>query len=433
MSIHSVDALYDGDVGLASPPRLHFPDNGDIPIAVETFGIDNAIVAWPAHTRTLSKESMEAIHGTGSSVSTTEARIPALGELLERYCATIYSEQNFVVSSARSLTGNCLSLAAVPQCSMRELLDPLCPVSPPDQDIPIRWVRSVCLTEDRDCFVPACMVYPALTHCNSGERFAFPISTGCAAHVSMEQAVIAGLCEVLERDAISLTWLQMLSLPELISDSVPNDLSPEWQAHLFSSKDIHCRFFDATTDIGIPTVYGIQHVERDRRACYIASCATDLDFPAALSKVRRDMAVSSIGFRHPRSFPDHREDCSGLWDGAIYMARSDMSHAYNFLLGHSVGVNFVDLNAKAETDDLSTLLRRLSGLGHPVYAVDLTTDEALHAGMRVVKVLVPTLQPLSFSYRARFLGHPRLYTAPKRMGYKVLSEDEINPWPQPFA
>jgi ribosomal protein S12 methylthiotransferase accessory factor len=51
----------------------------------------------------------------------------------------------------------------------------------------------------------------------------------------------------------------------------------------------------------------------------------------------------------------------------------------------------------------------------------------------VVRVLIPQLMPLSFTYRARYLAHPRLYTAQARMGYPVLSADEINPQPQPFA
>ncbi|MFC7479479.1 hypothetical protein ACFQX7_04670 [Luedemannella flava] len=67
------------------------------------------------------------------------------------------------------------------------------------------------------------------------------------------------------------------------------------------------------------------------------------------------------------------------------------------------------------------------------YVVDLTSDEALRAGMTVVRTVIPRLQPLSFSYRARYLGHPRLYRAPARMGHPTRSEAELNPWPQPFA
>jgi ribosomal protein S12 methylthiotransferase accessory factor len=69
----------------------------------------------------------------------------------------------------------------------------------------------------------------------------------------------------------------------------------------------------------------------------------------------------------------------------------------------------------------------------PAYAVDLSTDEAVRSGIRIVRVIIPGLQPLSFRYRARFLGHPRLYELPRKMGFPVLTEDELNDFPQPFA
>jgi ribosomal protein S12 methylthiotransferase accessory factor len=53
--------------------------------------------------------------------------------------------------------------------------------------------------------------------------------------------------------------------------------------------------------------------------------------------------------------------------------------------------------------------------------------------MWVVRVIIPALQPLSFSYRARYLGHARLYQAPRLMGHPVREEADLNPWPQPFA
>ena len=71
--------------------------------------------------------------------------------------------------------------------------------------------------------------------------------------------------------------------------------------------------------------------------------------------------------------------------------------------------------------------------GAQVIAVECTTAEAREVGFRVVRVLVPELMPLSFTHRARYLAHPRLYSAPTRMGYRSYPEQQINPLPQPFA
>jgi ribosomal protein S12 methylthiotransferase accessory factor len=93
------------------------------------------------------------------------------------------------------------------------------------------------------------------------------------------------------------------------------------------------------------------------------------------------------------------------------------------------------MTALAAGDDdeaLKVVLKRLRELRFDVYAADVSTDEAIRYGMRVVRVIVPALQPLSFHYRARYLGHPRLYEAPRRMGYRAWSERQLNHWPQPF-
>jgi ribosomal protein S12 methylthiotransferase accessory factor len=82
---------------------------------------------------------------------------------------------------------------------------------------------------------------------------------------------------------------------------------------------------------------------------------------------------------------------------------------------------------------LRWLLERLTAHNYEVIVVDLTTDEAAQAGSTVVRVLVPQLMPLSFDPRARYLAHPRLYTAPARMGFPVCSEEQVNRDPQPFA
>jgi ribosomal protein S12 methylthiotransferase accessory factor len=68
-----------------------------------------------------------------------------------------------------------------------------------------------------------------------------------------------------------------------------------------------------------------------------------------------------------------------------------------------------------------------------VVVVDRTTDELRRAGLTAVAAIIPDLQPMTLHPLARYLGHPRLYSAPLAMGYRSLREEEINPWPQPFA
>ena len=86
-----------------------------------------------------------------------------------------------------------------------------------------------------------------------------------------------------------------------------------------------------------------------------------------------------------------------------------------------------------QQDRLRWLLDRVQAAGMTAYAVDLSSDEAVRAGVWVVRVIIPELRPLSFMQRARFQGHDRLYRAPAALGMPVHQESDLNPWPQPFA
>jgi ribosomal protein S12 methylthiotransferase accessory factor len=76
---------------------------------------------------------------------------------------------------------------------------------------------------------------------------------------------------------------------------------------------------------------------------------------------------------------------------------------------------------------------RLRDLKLDAYVVDLTTPEAHSAGLVVVKVIVPKLQPFWIEPRAQFRANPRLYDLPDRLGYPVHREADLNPWAQPLA
>ena len=140
--------------------------------------------------------------------------------------------------------------------------------------------------------------------------------------------------------------------------------------------------------------------------------------------------------RRPRTVPEQWNDFRDVMDGATYMAAADRAEAFDFL---TQPIRRIPLStypgpvAASDREVLRALVARFRDLDMPVYAVDLSTDEAIRAGLRVVRVLIPALQPLSFHYRARYLGHPRLYSAPAKMGYPVRTERELNPWPQAFG
>ena len=84
-------------------------------------------------------------------------------------------------------------------------------------------------------------------------------------------------------------------------------------------------------------------------------------------------------------------------------------------------------------DHLQAIIARLQHCGHDVIGVEMTAPELSKRHLRVVRAIVPGLQPLGLEGGGRF-GGSRLYQAPQRMGHRrdVCTEADLNPIPHCF-
>ena len=116
------------------------------------------------------------------------------------------------------------------------------------------------------------------------------------------------------------------------------------------------------------------------------------------------------------------------------MAQRTFATEFEFLLNSQRTSAAPELFAGAAPELVLKQMRaHFHKLGMHVYAVELSTDEVRREGLFAVRVIVPELQPIAFHYRARYLGHDRLCTAPRVMGYPQSEIKDFNPWPMPFA
>ncbi|GID30467.1 YcaO-like family protein [Paractinoplanes brasiliensis] len=379
--------------------------------------------------------------GAGSDRTVEIAWLKAVVEAAERYACIVHDENDFTIASATDLGRAAIDLTGIARCSAREYADPRCPVRPADPDRPIRWVRGVSLIDHTDRFVPAAMVHLHFEP-TVDERFWLQTSTGVAAHTSLPAALIAALCEVVERDALALAWLGRLPLDRLAG--TPRAEQPERTSQLLaraagSMVDFH--YFDATTDLGVPTVLSVQTRTGHPYCDVTVSCATALDGNSALAKVICEATSARIALDSAQHIPAAVEDFTSLTHGAHYYGRGGQRRAFDFLLdrpateppdGWAIRSCLPDLSTASDEHRLAALVAVLRQHGMDVVAVDLTTEELREAGLWVVRVVVPQLMPISFVHRARFLGTPRLtgYVGRTRPGF---TESDANPDPLPFA
>ncbi|WP_242677255.1 YcaO-like family protein [Streptomonospora litoralis] len=381
------------------------------------------------------------IDGVGSALTGERAGLVSIAEALERYSSCSWHDEDFLVAAEDDLaeqTEEFVSPARWPRCSAREFARDDCGLVPYDPAVPIRWVRAWSLTRRRPVLVPAIAVYLHMAPQSPSEHFTRGITTGAAVHSDLGSAVLGGLLEVVERDALSLAWLQRLRLPRLSVD--PDDLKPLARSYHArgTARHLEVRLFDATTDFGVPVVYAVQLSPNEDRLAQIVCATCDLDPQQAVAKIYRELASVRVALRdrvgrRPVRRPDDRT--VSVTGSAAYNASAERRDAFRHLLEGERTLRGLDElpDLSADPDPLATAVSKAAARGAEVLVADITTDEARQVGMHAVKVLVPEAVPLSFIHGERYLGTPRLYAAPTAMGYESHGEESLNPEPQPAA
>lgn len=380
------------------------------------------------------------VDGAGGAIDAERARHIAIVESLERYSSCAWSEEELIWDTPAGLGPDAIAPDQWPACSATELADPRCGLLAPDPRVPLRWVRGWSLTRGQEVFIPAILVYLNFPALSPSERFTNPISTGTAAHSDLREAVLGGLLEVIERDAIALTWLQRLRLPSVVVDPALLDpLTAEYH-RVGTSTELELHLRDATTDYGVPILYAVQTSRTDPELAQVVAATCDLDPHRALAKIHRELASLRIALRSHARGP-RAQDLKGkdltVVGGALASADPSQREIFDFLLEgprplHALG-EVGHLEAGPPADPLARVVDGLERAGAEALVVDITTDEARQVGMHVIKALIPQAMPLSFSHHARYLATPRLYQAPRAMGLSAHDEAGINPVRQPFA
>jgi ribosomal protein S12 methylthiotransferase accessory factor len=361
------------------------------------------------------------------------ARLIAIAEGAERYAAGDFLGEHRFTGTVSELSGAFLDPDRIPRCSENEQAVPGCPWRPFNPDEQTRWVRGIDLVTHRPTWLPAVMACYRLEGDRESERFWYRISTGHAVHFNPFEALLRAIYEIIERDIIAVLWLQQMPLPLVACQQVPERAERliDWGNEHF----LQTYLFDATTDMGVPTVYCLQVADYDDRAHQLVGCATGRTMPEATEKTLLEtLRIRPVCYQESAA-PEEPDAIADITDGMRYMARAQMASAFNFLTDGAGGRPAQERADMAEdpAEALDHILGVLDQKGMQVIAVDRTPQELSDAGLTSVAVVIPDLQPMSLNPLMQFRAHRRLYAAPASMGYDAHLEKDLNPWPQPFA
>jgi len=280
---------------------------------------------------------------------------------------------------------------------------------PFDDGRPVDWTGGWSISGDEARLLPTayCFLDYPLPH---GHRFCRADSNGCAAGNEPEEAILQGLLELVERDAVALWWYNRARRPGI-------DLASSRSSHVAAAVEAEATLgravwaLDLTNDLAVPVIAALSCSHQDRRGVTYGFGA-HLDAEIALERALSELAQMTHAVRTDAGGPtlrrwlDEVTPATDTWlapEGQLPLATSSATG---------------DLAA-----DIATGVNAIARAGHETIVVDLTLPDV---GVPVVKVVSPGLRP--FFPR---LAPGRLYDIPVSLGWleQPTREDDLNPYP----
>jgi ribosomal protein S12 methylthiotransferase accessory factor len=266
-----------------------------------------------------------------------------------------------------------------------------------------------------------------------------PISTGLACHIGRAQAELSAICEVVERDAFTITWQAGLARPQLRIETL-SDANYDL-VERFERTGALVTVLDITNDIGIPTVLSVLQHEAPHCPALVVAAASDPNPEQAVRKSLEELAHTrrysqQVKSRLPRLSPGRLDDIVDQVDHLNFWCDHANMALAGFLFRSSVRLDFDDLpnlTTGGAERDLAAIVDRLGAAGHRVVLCDLTTPDVGQLGIHVCRAVVPGFHPLFMGFRTRALGGRRLREVPARLGgANLLTTTSDSGLPHPY-
>lgn len=369
------------------------------------------------------------------------AKLSALGEAVERYSAYHLDPGRVYPAAWAEVKGAALSPPDFVLYSDEQYRKPGFPYARWDPEGPTSWIDGVELPSGRPVALPAALVY--LSAPARAEDFFTPAtSNGLAAGPSLEAAILSGLYELIERDALLLCWMNKLPATEIMLPD-GGSIAAAVRDH-YARFGVELRLFLLPTDLPAAVVLALAMDEDPERPARVIGMGCDLDPAAAVER-----AVFELCQARPSEYGRFREappagrllgyaDVKQLDDHPAFLSLPENVHEYDFLGSSGERRPLADLASRSTPSvagNLETCVAGLVAAGSRVAYVDLTMPDVRSAGYVVVRTVASGLQPIHFGYGEERLGGERLYEAARRLGFAAgrRGVEDLNFCPHPLA
>lgn len=400
--------------------KLVSPILGIVQKITKVEGLDDPIHVYQATypsklslSCTLENLKVTQLPAAGKGKSKMQAKASCLCEAIERYCLTHNIREGEIKARYKDLQEDAIHPDLLQNYSKRQynerdianrsLIKFVHVTEPFDEEREISWFKVWSLTQQKYKWVPS-------SYCHSTsnleeKEIVKAHSNGCAAGNTLEEAILQGFFELVERDQCALWWYSMFQVPEIDLDSSFDPYVQELKkSYLAQNREI--RVLDITLDLGIPTFIAVSTANGSH---LLIGLGCHLDASIALSRALSEL---NQGLTSDKSCFELKEDISYLYP----KPNTPKKQLSDFKTQHADDI----------AKDILVCQKKIEERGLEMLALDLSHPEI---DLKVAQVIVPGLR----HFWPRF-APGRLYDVPYKMGLvpKKLSEEDLNPVPMVF-
>lgn len=214
-------------------------------ILESTVRIDNGRLGIPVYFSVCGRDAQQTI-GTakqmGKGGTPQQAEASAVMELAERFSLFSFckDESNFFTDTYQNVKDRALSFEAIAK-SVHDRSPDLDKAKAIFSNLPLRWTSAFNLTRDQEVLIPFDWF------------FAINAFNGPCAGNGVEEAILQGICEVVERHVSSIVCREKLQTPAIDPDSVTDPLVEEL-IRKYRNAGIELFISDFSLNTGIPSV-----------------------------------------------------------------------------------------------------------------------------------------------------------------------------------
>lgn len=319
-----------------------------------------------------------------------------------------------------------------------------------DPELDCNWCWGHSLVRNQPVLVPEQLVYyrTGSSSQRPANRFVFDSSNGCSLGGCVEEAILGGLYELVERDAYLTAWYARHPLSRISNESVTDPRARALIARAQADR-YEVFLFDMSADTAIPAVWGMI-VDPAADPVVKSYCASachgrwDEAIFSALVEITTSMGV------YRRSMQGQREQAQALLDDharvrempdhVMLFSHPETYQQLAFLHeGETVSLEIcrerlpdhtnIDL-----TEELHWHVANVAKVAGDIIVVNQTFPDLEPVGLNCVKVLATGLLPVTFGHQYRRVDSDRITAAARARGYTgpAFTETSVNQFPHNF-